>query len=97
MIQGLHHAAVLTPDMDRALAFYQGVLGFDIALDLTWSRGAPEVDAIGGFADSSGRCVMLRTSNAFLELLRFDSPAPRAARPADELLKRPRTPKEHQR
>lgn len=79
MLLGLHHAAMSTPDMDRALGFYEGLLGFEIALDLTWTKGSRDMDALVGFVDSSGRCVMLRAPNAFLELFQFDSPVPRAA------------------
>lgn len=36
MLVGLHHTALLTPDLDRLVAFYRDRFGFAVAFDLAW-------------------------------------------------------------
>ncbi len=79
MIRGIHHTAVSTPDMERALAFYRDLLGLVVVSDFTWPSGFSTADAITGLEDSSARVVMLRAGNAMIELFEFASPEPRPA------------------
>lgn len=34
MILGVHHAALAVPDLEAALAFYCGLLGFEVTLEM---------------------------------------------------------------
>ena len=34
MILGLHHAAMAVPDIQKAVDFYFGVVGFEIVMDM---------------------------------------------------------------
>lgn len=80
MIQGIHHAAISTPDLPRALGFYRDLLGAEIVTDFEWPVGAEIADRIVGLRGSSARAVMLRLGNAMIELFEFHSPE---ARPGD--------------
>lgn len=82
MLRGFHHAAITTPDLDRCLRFYQGVLGCEVVREFGWPRGTPPADAVTGLDDSAARAVMLRLGDSFLEVFEFSSPAGRPADPA---------------
>ena len=74
MIQGLHHASITTADIARLSAFYRDQLGFELVMETAWEGGNPNADAIFGLTDTAVKMVMLRTSNAFLELFQFERP-----------------------
>lgn len=76
MILGIHHPAISTPDLDRALDFYCGVLGFTVASRLEWPKGTELPDTIMGLSGSAARQAKLRAGNCFLELFEFSSPPP---------------------
>jgi catechol 2,3-dioxygenase-like lactoylglutathione lyase family enzyme len=74
MIRGLHHASITTGDIERLTRFYCDLLGFTVAFEYAWAKGNAAADAIYGLRDTAVRMVMLRTSNAFLELFQFENP-----------------------
>jgi len=74
MIKGFHHAAISTPDLDRCLRFYTGVVGCEEAWSFAWDRGSAEADAITGLHGSAARAVMLKLGDSFLEVFEFRSP-----------------------
>jgi catechol 2,3-dioxygenase-like lactoylglutathione lyase family enzyme len=76
VIRGIHHTAISTPDIDRAIAFYRDLLGFEVLVNGGWPRGVESVDTLIGLKDSAARMAMLRKGNAMLELFEFESPAP---------------------
>jgi len=80
MILGIHHAAISTPDLDRALDFYCGILGFQVASRMDWEKGTALPDTILGVKDTAARQAKLRAGNCFLELFEFSSPPPRSLR-----------------
>ncbi len=70
MILGLHHAAIAVPDLERALAFYCGVLGFEILWDAELpSRWEAMSAALG--VDSGCRIRMLGKGNSCIELFEY--------------------------
>ncbi len=75
MIRGVHHVSVVVSDMDKMLAFYQGVLGFTEATTFSWERGSVEVDEIIGVPDSAADVVILKAGNAYFEVFKFSAPA----------------------
>ena len=79
MIRGIHHTALSTGDLDRALGFYRDLLGFESVLDWTWPRGTKDMDATHRLEDTAGRVVLLRAGNAMLEIFEYASPEPRPA------------------
>jgi catechol 2,3-dioxygenase-like lactoylglutathione lyase family enzyme len=76
MIRGIHHAAISTGDLQRALAFYRDLLGFETVFEGGWPAGVEVADNITGLSGSSAQLAMLRAGNAFIELFQYASPAP---------------------
>lgn len=74
MIRGLHHTAISTPDLDRALGFWRDLLGFHVFDGGEWQPGSPTPDEITGLNDSSAAYVLLDASNTAIELFEFRSP-----------------------
>ena len=81
MIRGIHHTAISTPDIDRAIAFYRDLLGFEVLVDGAWPPGVESVDTLIGLKNSAARMAMLKKGNAMLELFEFESPAPAPGSP----------------
>jgi catechol 2,3-dioxygenase-like lactoylglutathione lyase family enzyme len=81
MIRGIHHTAISTCDMQRALAFYRDLLGFETTFEFAWPAGTEIADAITGLEGSSAQAVMLKAGNTFVELFQYGTPAPRAGDP----------------
>ncbi len=77
MIRGIHHTAVSTVDLERSLAFYEGLLGFERVLDFRWPEGTANMNRSHQLPETSGRVVLLRAANAMLELFEYSTPAPR--------------------
>ena len=74
MIRGLNHVAISTGDLERAVAFYCDVLGFERVYGFSWEPGSPQADRLTGLTDSAARCAVLRLNHAVLELFEFTSP-----------------------
>lgn len=85
MIIGLHHVAISTPDLDSAIAFYSGLLGFEVVQRSGWDGDFPLADQAIGLENTSARMAMLKTGNAFVELWEYKHPPPadRRSRPCD--------------
>ncbi len=81
MIRGIHHTAISTPDIDRALAFYCDLLGFEVVVNGAWPRGVESVDTLIGLKGSAARMAMLRKGNTMLEFFDFESPVPAPGNP----------------
>ena len=81
MIRGVHHVAISTPDLDRALGFYRDLLGFQEVQRVTWNAGADQIDRVMNLQGTAARQVMLKAGNLCLELFEFHSPTPRPADP----------------
>ena len=80
MIVGMHHVALAVDDLDAACGFYSEHLGFEVVERFAWNRDNPTIDRAIGLPGSAARGVMLKTSNAFIELWQYDAPAPRDRR-----------------
>lgn len=76
MIRGIHHTAISTGDLQRALAFYRDLLGFETVFEAGWPTGTEVADNITGLSGSSAQVAMLRAGNTFIELFQYGSPAP---------------------
>lgn len=81
MIRGVHHTAISTPDLDRALAFYRDLLGFRVIFEFAWPVGTDAADRITGLEGSSARAAMLQAGNAHIELFQYRSPQPHPGDP----------------
>ncbi len=75
----VRHAGVVVSDLQRALRFYCGTLGFQVVREM--DEHGEFIDAILGIKDARLRTVKLQgAGTAQLELLEFREPA---AQPAD--------------
>ena len=48
MIVGINHTAISTPDLERSLAFYCGLLGFEEVMKAGWPQGVDHLDELVG-------------------------------------------------
>jgi catechol 2,3-dioxygenase-like lactoylglutathione lyase family enzyme len=71
MILGVHHPALAVPDMQRALAFYCGVLGFEQVMEADIPSGIEPMDRAFGVADAGCKVRMVRKGNTCIELFEF--------------------------
>jgi len=67
------HAAVSVRDMDRSLAFYRDLLGFEVLWDFDHVTGGV-IDAIVGLSDVDLRVAMLAGHGARMELFQYHHP-----------------------
>jgi len=72
MINGLHHPAIVTSDIDRMLAFYTEKLGFEVIFRSELNHGT-SVDQILGVS-AAARMAVLTLGNCYLEMYQFLSP-----------------------
>lgn len=85
MIVGIHHVAISVPDLDRALAFYRDLLGFEVVQQSGWDGDFADADRAIGLEGTAARMAMLKAANAFVELWQYQHPVPenRVSRPCD--------------
>ncbi|MBU2550983.1 MAG: VOC family protein [Proteobacteria bacterium] len=79
MINGVHHVAISTGNLERALEFYRDILGLDVVLEGGWEKDTPAgrmADRITGLQGSATQMAMLRAGNAMIEIFQYDSPEP---------------------
>ena len=77
MTAGLHHVALSTPDLERCLSFYCGVLGGKQVSDVnSWERGNKIADRMTRLDHSVARYAFVDVGNIFLEIFEFSSPTP---------------------
>jgi catechol 2,3-dioxygenase-like lactoylglutathione lyase family enzyme len=81
MLQGFHHAAISTPDLDRCLRFYRDVIGCEVVREFGWPAGVAAADALTGLSNSAARAALLRLGDTHLEVFEFSSPTPRPGDP----------------
>jgi catechol 2,3-dioxygenase-like lactoylglutathione lyase family enzyme len=80
-IRGVHHVAISTGDLERAIEFYEGLLGFKVVVRFAWPVGIPSADLVTGLKDSSAKAVILRAGNTHIEIFEYSSPTPKPGDP----------------
>jgi catechol 2,3-dioxygenase-like lactoylglutathione lyase family enzyme len=80
-IRGVHHVAISTGDLERAIEFYEGLLGFEVVWRFAWPVGIPTADLITGLEGSSAKAAILRAGNTHIEIFEYSSPTPKAGDP----------------
>lgn len=81
MILGANHIAISVPDMERALAFYCDLLGFEKLSDAGWPAGTAAADQILAVPNTSARIVHIGTKNLLIELFQFGDCEPQVQDP----------------
>jgi glyoxylase I family protein len=72
MILGVHHPALAVPDMQRALDFYCGVLGFELVMKADIPSGIAPMNEAFDVADAGCKVRMLKKGNSCIELFEFN-------------------------
>ncbi|RYD92567.1 MAG: hypothetical protein EOP61_25300, partial [Sphingomonadales bacterium] len=75
MIGGVHHTGISTPDIQRLIAFYRDVMGFELCFEMAIDTPTEQVDAMLEMEGVTAKMAMMRTGTSFIELLQFDTPA----------------------
>lgn len=73
-MNGQHHVGITVSDLDRALDFYHGVLGLELASEPSPVFDDPALGPAVGVPGAALRCVLLRLGDGLLELLEYGSP-----------------------
>ena len=74
-MKGQHHVGITVSDLDRAIDFYHGVLGLELATEPGPVFDDPELGPAVGVPGAALRCVLLRLGDGLLELLEYRAPA----------------------
>lgn len=70
-ITNAHHTGLQVADLERSLAFYRDLLGFEVVFQ--WNPQAPYIGKLVGYPDVDLHSAILRMPNSevFLELLEY--------------------------
>jgi catechol 2,3-dioxygenase-like lactoylglutathione lyase family enzyme len=74
MIQGVHHLAISTHDLERFVDHYQRWFGFERCGSGRWEAGNTRIDTMVGLADSAARYEMIRLGNIYIEVFEYSAP-----------------------
>ena len=84
-ITGIHHVAIVVPDLEAGLAFYRDVLGFELVERADYETDS-KVEAITDLANAGADSAMLKAPSGYLELFEFHEPAEQSSQlPANAL------------
>tara|TARA_R110001599_G_scaffold183999_1_gene377451 strand:+ start:2919 stop:3416 length:498 start_codon:yes stop_codon:yes gene_type:complete len=73
LCSGIHHPAIVVPDLSGAIAFYEAALGGELIKQSAWDHGTEQFDALTGLKDSAAAFCLLRFGHSFLEMFEYDS------------------------
>jgi len=73
-VNGLHHAAISTPDIERLMNWYRENFGFEEVARTEWPKGSKEIDDVVGLKDSSAKQGFLKCGNIMIEFFEYSSP-----------------------
>jgi len=73
MILGVHHPAIAVPDLQAALDFYCGVLGFRPVMEAAIPSGIEPLNTAFGVTDAGCQVRMIRKGGSCIELFEFVS------------------------
>ena len=74
MIQGIHHAALVTPDLEQAKRFYCEVFEFAALFDYEWGPDDSTFNSLIGMEGTAAKMCLLKGKNAYLELFEYLAP-----------------------
>jgi catechol 2,3-dioxygenase-like lactoylglutathione lyase family enzyme len=74
MILGVHHVAISTSDIDKAVDWYVEAFGLEVVSRGGWPSGNPEIDGIVGLRDSAAKTAMLKGRNCYVEFFQYTNP-----------------------
>lgn len=71
MILGIHHPALSVPNLEQALDFYCGKLGFEVVMNVEIPSGIEIMNDAFGLEDAGTRVAMLKKGNSCIEIFEF--------------------------
>jgi catechol 2,3-dioxygenase-like lactoylglutathione lyase family enzyme len=74
MILQIDHTAISVPDLEQALLFYCGLLGFEIEVQSEWQAGNVLNDTVIGVADTAAKSALLKAGDSRIELFEYKNP-----------------------
>jgi glyoxylase I family protein len=77
VIVGLHHTALSTPDLERAVDFYRDLFGFQLEFEFAWDETNENFKRTHAAPETAGRVAMISRDGARLEIFEYEKPAPR--------------------
>lgn len=77
----IHHVGIHVHDLDKMLRFYQSAFGFEVVGEKFHFSSSPAVETITNTAGADVTGVMLKAGNTYVEVFRFNTPAPVSAEP----------------
>ena len=81
MIHRIDHTAISVPDLQQALDFYVGVLGFDVLFEAGWPQGSKPLDDLVGLHDSESKVAMVQLGDTKIEIFEYQNPTPKTQDP----------------
>ena len=72
-VKGIHHVALVTPNLDQAIAFYCQALSFSLVKRSHWQVPQPLFDSLMGLKNSAADFCLLKSANCYLEIFCYDS------------------------
>ena len=75
-INGLHHAAISTPDIERLMSWYRENFGFEEVSRAEWTTGSKAIDDLVGLENSAAKQGFLKCGNMMIEFFEYFSPSP---------------------
>ena len=85
MIQGFHHVAISTPNLERACDFYCRLLGFEQVMTMSYERSGtprPHLQA----DDGAARGAVVRAGYVHLEIVEYSYPVPNGIDPRRQVV-----------
>jgi catechol 2,3-dioxygenase-like lactoylglutathione lyase family enzyme len=73
MILGVHHPALAVPDVQQALDFYCGVIGFEQVMSADIPSGIAPMNEAFGIDDAGCKVRMIKKGNSCIELFEFNA------------------------
>lgn len=81
MILGMHHVALSTVDIDKAVDWYVEAFGLEVISRGGWESGNADIDGIVGLKDAAAKTAMLAGRNLYLEMFQYTNPVGRVTGP----------------
>jgi catechol 2,3-dioxygenase-like lactoylglutathione lyase family enzyme len=80
-MKGIHHVGITVPDLDRAIAFYNGVLGLEFFDPPSPVFDKAELGEQVGVPGANLRQVNLALGDSIVELIEYTAPEPPSPQP----------------
>jgi len=74
MIRGIHHAALVTPDLEQAKQFYCEVFELEALFDYEWGPDETTFNSLIGMEGTAAKMCLLKGKNSYLELFEYLAP-----------------------